>query len=203
MKTLIIKYLPRGERSHTKKLLDAFLEEAKGQDIEILDIAENLPDMFNPVSLIGYLQRNYGGQKLSDAEAKSLARMDEMTAQLKLADIVVLATPMYNFSLPAAVKAWFDSVMLKGETWDMSPDGYKGLMTGKKALILMASGGVYEGDMSSWEHAMSLAKIEFQFMGFDEVKGLTISGANMDAKKLPEKVEKGKAEIKKIVEEWY
>jgi FMN-dependent NADH-azoreductase len=128
--------------------------------------------------------------------------MDRMTAQVKRADIVVLAFPMYNFSLPAAVKAWFDSVMQKGETWTGADGGYRGLMQGKKALILMASGGAYNGKMASWEHAVSLAKVEFTFMGFDEVKAVTAEDLNRDPDGAERRLAAAQERVRLLAREW-
>jgi len=102
-----------------------------------------------------------------------------MTDQLKSADVVVVAYPMNNFSMPAPVKAWFDSVMLKGQTWYAKDGSYIGLMNGKKAIAIVTSGGIYEKEpMASWEHALSLTKIEFQFMGYSDVRGILAGGMN-------------------------
>ncbi|MFH1850373.1 MAG: NAD(P)H-dependent oxidoreductase [archaeon] len=202
MKTLIVSYLPRGARSHTKKLRDAFLENMDSEEIEYLDLMEDVPDLFMSDSVMAYIKRNYLGEELSVKEKKAMAKMDRMTRQLKKADVVVLATPMYNFSFPAAVKAWFDSVMLKGETWDAGKGGYIGMMKGKKALLLMASGGAYDKESSSYEHAVSLAKVEFGFMGFTDVRAVTAEGMNM----VPDKdkvISDAQEEVRRIVKEWY
>jgi FMN-dependent NADH-azoreductase len=203
MKTLIVSYLPRGERSHTKKLLDTFLAETGDTHIEHLDLLENLPDVFLPENLGAYIKRSYLGETLTPEELRSMACMDRLTAQLKSADIVVLATPMHNFSLPAVVKAYFDAVMLKGETWEAGPSGYFGLMKGKKALVLMASGGIYEGQMASWEHGMSLARTEFSFMGFEDIRHAWIAGVNMMPDKVDQLVEKAREDLREIIREWY
>lgn len=169
LKILVVKYLPRGDRSNTKALLDAFLDAVRGKaQLEELDLGLELPDFFTPERLAAYLERDYGGKKLGPEQAAEMAKMDRMTEQLRRNDAVVLATPMQNFTLPAPVKAWFDSVMLKGKTWDLGAKGYLGLMKGKRALVLYSSGGVYAG--SSWaayDHLTELAKVEFGFMGYE------------------------------------
>jgi len=111
-------------------------------------------------------------QPLTANQEQSLASMHGLCTQLKSADVVVLAFPMYNFSMPGAIKAWFDSVLHVGETVDPSGGDYKGLMGGKKALVLVAAGGIYsEGNGKgpffgpTWEYAVSLAKLEFTFIG--------------------------------------
>lgn len=201
MKTLIVSYIPRGERSHTKKLLDAFTEKVK--DFEHLDLTKDVPDFFLQGNLMSYINRNYLGKDLNDDEKKSLAKMDMMAAQIKNADIVVLAYPMYNFSLPAIVKAWFDSILLKGETWDLGDKGYSGLLKGKKALTLMASGGIYDGDSKSWDHATPLTELLFKFMGFEEIKNVKVAGINMTPDKVEDLEKKGQEKVRKIVNVWY
>lgn len=201
MKTLIISYLPRGERSHTKKLLDRFIERADGQEIEHLDLLEELPDVFLAENLGSYVKRNYLGETLTEQESSGLARMDRMTQQLKGADRLVLAFPMHNFSFPAVVKAWFDSVMQKGETWTVGENGYEPLLTGRKALVLLSSGGLYEGDTAPYEHAASLAQVELGFMGF-ETQVVAAGGMNL----LPnpeEVVQARQAEVESIANEWF
>jgi len=203
MKTLVINYTPRGEFSYSKKLLDSFLSQVKNSEVEILDLTKDVPDLFMPENLSAYIERNFMGQELSPEQEKTLSKMDRMLKQFQSADIVVLATPMYNFSLPATVKAWFDSAIFAGQTFKMSNKGVEGLMKGKKALVLMASGAVYEGKMAAMDHAMSLSKAEFQFMGFDEVLDVTVQGTNSRPDKMDQVVEEGKGKIKEIISKWY
>ena len=203
MKALVVTYVPRGERSRTKQLSDyaqALLKSRK-VSINILDIAKDIPDLFTPKRLAAYYSRNYAGGKLSPQEKALLKKMDAMTRQLKAADLVIVAYPMHNFSQPAVVKAWFDSVMQKGETWDMAQGGYVGLLKGKKALVLSSSGGVYEGDLAYLDHSASLSQIHLGFMGF-EAKAVTAAGINRYPEKEQEILSGAKAKIKAILSAW-
>ncbi len=212
MKTLIVKYLPN-KRSCTQKLLDAFLENVIDSEIEQLDLCQDVPDLFSPEALESYFGRIIGAIP-RDRPVPALAKMDRMTAQLKSADVVVLVTPIYNFSLPATVKAWFDSVMLQGETFKPNPKGaFLGLMTGKRALALMTAFGTYsigDGTVGSlfgptYEHGMTLAKLEFKFMGFSDIRGVLGEGIS------PSKTEEAKVLLldkaveltRTISQEWY
>jgi FMN-dependent NADH-azoreductase len=204
MKTLLVKYTPREERSNSKKLLDAFRNEIKNSEIEILDLCVDVPDLFNVQSMTAYIRRSYLKEELLVEQKITLDKMDRMTQQLKSSDIVVVAFPMHNFSMPASVKAWFDSVMLKGQTWDNSDGKYFGLLKEKKALIIISSGGLYTKEpMISWEHAMSLAKIEFQFMGFSDIRGILAEGMNAGNEIQSENMLKSMDQIKKISQDWY
>ena len=204
MKTLLVKYTPRNERSSTKKLLDAFREKIQNSEIEELDLSSDVPDMFLTENLTAYLQRNYLGQNLTPEQKKLMSKMDRMTEQLKSADIVVVAFPMNNFSMPAPVKAWFDSVMLKGQTWDVKDGSFVGLMNGKKALAIVTSGGFYsKGPMVVWEHALSLTKIEFQFMGYTDVQGLLAEGMNAEDEVQSANLKKSIEHVQSIAQKWY
>ena len=204
MKTLLVKYTPREERSTSKKLLDAFRNEIKNSQIEVLDLCIDVPDMFDVESMSAYIRRNYLKENLSDEQNKILKKMDSMTQQIRSADIVVVAFPMHNFSTPAPVKAWFDSVMLKGQTWDASDGKYFGLMEGKKALILVSTGGIYTKEpMINWEHAVSLAKLEFKFMGFSDIRAILNEGMNAGDQVQSENLGKSINTVRKIAKEWY
>jgi FMN-dependent NADH-azoreductase len=169
--------------SRSKALLDAFRHEIKNSDVEELDLCTDVPDLFTPERMEAFYARYIVGTATRDTPMFLLAKMDRMTAQLRSADIVVLAFPMHNFSLPAPVKAWFDSVIRGGETFDRQDGNYVGLMAGKRAVVLVAAGGTYRSGSGvgpwfgpAWEHAVRLAELEFRFMGFSEIHGVLAEG---------------------------
>jgi FMN-dependent NADH-azoreductase len=205
MKTLIVKYIPRNERSNTKKLLDAFREEIRNSDVEELDLLDDVPDMFVDNNLLAYINRNFLGQELLPEEEKLLSKMDGMAAQLKSADIVVVAFPMYNFSMPAIVKAWFDSVIQKGVTFGNRNDGQMIVSNaGKKALTLISSGGVYSNEpFSGREHALSLSILEFQYMEYSDVRGVLAEGMAMNEEVKQTNLNKSIRQVRAIAREWY
>lgn len=205
MKTLIVKYIPRNERSNTKKLLDAVREEISISDVEELDLSDDVPDMFVGNNLLAYIKRNFREIELLPEEEKLLSKMDRMAAQLKSADIVVVAFPMYNFSMPAIVKAWFDSVIQKGVTFGERNDGQMVISNaGKKALTLISSGGVYSNEsFSGREHALSLSILEFQFMGYSDVRGILAEGMAMNEELKQTNLNKSIRQVRAIAREWY
>ncbi|MDN3644983.1 NAD(P)H-dependent oxidoreductase [Pontixanthobacter aestiaquae] len=87
-------------------------------------------------------------------QQKLAAIADELIDELKAADTIVFGVPIYNFSVPATVKAWADLVARAGTTFAYTPDGPKGLLEGKKAYIAVASGGTPVGSdidfMTPW-----------------------------------------------------
>lgn len=200
MKALIVSYCPRGERSRTKQLADHAVGLLKAQKIsvEVQDLAHNIPDLLTPERLASYYRRNYMGETPGQDDLAQLRRMDQMTDQLMSADLLVLAYPMYNFSQPAIVKAWIDSVMQKGRTWDLVPGGYCGLMKGKKALVITTSGGAYDGELAFLEHSASLSRVVLGFMGYDTVV-VAGAGINRDPQMEGEIMARARTEIQEAL----
>jgi FMN-dependent NADH-azoreductase len=206
MKTLIVKYIPRNEQSNTKKLLDAFREEISIPDVEELDLLDDVPDMLLDNNLLAHINRNILGLELLPVEEKLLSKMDRMAAQLKSADVVVVAFPMYNFSMPAIVKAWFDSVIQKGITFGERKDDHMVISNaGKKALTLISSGGVYSNESLSLrrEHALSLSILEFQFLGYSDVRGVLAEGMAKEEEIKQTNLNKSINQVRTIAKEWY
>lgn len=201
MKTLIVKYLPTGSNSNTKKLLDVFLEEATNQEIETLDLLKEQAPIFNEDSIQAYYKRNYGGLKLEANEAKLLEKNDKLIAQLKAADLIVFAYPMHNFGIPAAVKAYLDAVIFNGETFEAG----KKLMAGKKVLTLFTAGGIYSEevfnfDYPNWNTIALQSKAMYSFMGFDEIQ--TIGTSLRDTTTYEVKIAEVRNKLKTIIKNW-
>lgn len=202
-KTLIISYTPR-DNSNTKKMLDFFTESNKEKTkITFVDLAEEAPDLLLKENLNLYVNRNFGGVELSDEQEKVLAKNDEMMQQLLDADFVVLASPMYNFSIPAPVKAWFDAVIQAGKTFTYTETGIKGLCENTKALILMTSGSDFEMEpYKSVNFATPLLITSFDFLGIS-AQAINKFGMIQYADRSEQMIEEAKEEIKVVSEKWY
>ena len=81
----------------------------------------------------------------SAADAETLALSDTLVAELEAADTIVIGTPLYNFGVPASLKAWMDLVARPRKTFSYTPDGPVGHLAGKKAIVVVSSGGVPVG----------------------------------------------------------
>jgi FMN-dependent NADH-azoreductase len=131
--------------------------------------------------------------------------MDRMAAQLTSADIVVVAFPMYNCSMPAIVKAWFDSVIQQGVTFGKANDGQRIISNaGKKALTLVSCGSVYSNEsFPCREHTLSLSNLEFQYMGYSDVRGILAEGMAMNEEVKQTNLNKSIRQVRAIAREWY
>ncbi len=115
------------------------------------------------------LKRNFGHAELSEEEQSKVANADVLVEQLQSADNLLIAFPMYNFSVPATVKAWIDAITQLGKTFSVREDGsYKGLCEGKHALILNTTGADFgEEPMKSMNFATPLVAACMSFVGIN------------------------------------
>jgi FMN-dependent NADH-azoreductase len=112
---------------------------------------------------------------------RALALSDELVSEVVEADEIILATPMYNFAVPAALKAWLDHVVRAGKTFRYTAAGTpEGLLAGrnKKVLAIIASGGGYaEGSgLSALDHEVPYLRFIFGFMGVTDVRFIQAGG---------------------------
>ncbi len=176
MKTLVVRYLPAGEYSKTKQILDAFLDSLEDSAVETLDLAEAPPEVFTPARFTAYVVRNFQGKPLDAAQAAELAPADALVEQVKRADRIILAYPMHNFGLPAAVKAWFDAIIQAGVTFTYGANGPMGMLDGKRAVVLTSSGSRYDGDGASLDHSTPLSRQLLNFIGIADVEIIAAEG---------------------------
>lgn len=202
-KTLIVSYTPR-EGSNTKRMVDCFIDHNKSKtEITFLELSNTPPDLLLKENLNLYVNRNFGGVVLTDAEEKVLSKNDKMMQQLLDADFVVLACPMYNFSVPATVKAWLDAVIQAGKTFTYTDTGIKGLCENKKALVLMTSGSDFsKAPYNAMNYATPLLLTSFGFMGI-EAEAINAFGQVEYADKAEELFTTAKAEIEQLSNKWY
>ncbi len=102
---------------------------------------------------------------------------DTLIDELRQADVIVLGLPMYNFGVPSTLKAYFDHVARSGQTFSYTEKGPKGLLTGKKAYVFAARGGVYAGTPLDTQTAY--VRDFLRFIGVDDVEFIYAEGLAM------------------------
>jgi FMN-dependent NADH-azoreductase len=138
---LVVEASPRGDRSISRNLTRRFVAKWRSAHPNGEIVERDLMQTDLPFVTAPWLQAYFTPPEQHSAEMKAALRMsDELVAELIATDHLVIATPVYNYNVPAALKAWVDHIVRKGLT--LGIDG-KGLVTGKKATVLLASGGVY------------------------------------------------------------
>lgn len=177
-------------RSLGKRLVER-LAENQGAKVVTRDLAKNdLPyidaERF-AADLAPYAERS--------PEQRDLAKVaDELIEELQEADTIVFSVPVYNFSVPATVKAWADLVARAGTTFRYTENGPEGLLTGKKVYITAASGGTAMGSeidfMSPW------LKFFLGFLGMTDVELVAADGIMGEGGE--EKIAEAHQEVEKL-----
>ncbi|WP_439118536.1 FMN-dependent NADH-azoreductase [Marivita sp.] len=111
----------------------------------------------------------------TDTQRETLALSDTLIAELKAADTIVIGAPIYNFGIPATLKTWVDLIARAGITFKYSETGPQGLLTGKRAIVAITSGGTQVGseiDFASGylRHVLGFIRItDVQFVAADQL----------------------------------
>jgi FMN-dependent NADH-azoreductase len=111
-----------------------------------------------------------------DAQRSELAQSDLLVQELQDADILVLGVPVYNFGVPAALKAWIDMVARARKTFRYTTNGPEGLLRGKKAYLIVASGGVPVD--SPMDFATPYMRHALKFIGINDVEVIAAAQIN-------------------------
>jgi FMN-dependent NADH-azoreductase len=136
---LAIEVSPRHQFSTSRKLTALFIDQWKathpGAAVVVRDLVRTPPPFVDLAWIGGAFTPR---EQHSPENAAAIKISDDLVAELKAADHIVIGTPMFNFSIPAVLKAYIDQIVRVGVT--VSPDNV-GLLTGKKATVILASGG--------------------------------------------------------------
>lgn len=190
-RVLVIESSARQQGSISRELTQQFI--AKWQaahpadQIQVRDLASEPVPHLDATLLGGWMTPS---EQQSEAEKAALARSNQLTDELLAADVLVLAAPMYNFAIPSTLKAWLDHVLRAGVTFKYTETGPQGLLTGKRAFVLTARGGIYAG--SGLDHQEPYLRQALAFIGIHDVQFIHAEGLNMGA----EFSEKGLAQAK-------
>lgn len=186
-----------GEHSNSRQIALKLIERIKAADpsakVTERDTNEALVSAITGETVAAYYTP---AEDRSDAQKEVIAASDKMVAELLDADIVVIGAPMYNFSVPSTLKAWVDLIARVGVTFNYTENGPVGLVEGKKAYIVAATGGVPVN--SPADFATPYLKQVLAFIGITDVEVVEASGfgvnaeeamakaiANVEAAKLP------------------
>lgn len=168
LRVLRVDASARLEESVTRQLADLMLRELDeripGLAVVRRDVAAGLPFVD-----AAWVSANLSEPDARDAaQRQALALSDELVAEVMAADVLVIATPIYNFSVPASLKAWIDQVARARLTFRYTEHGPQGLLSGKKAYVLAATGGTEVG--GAIDFATPWLKFVLGFLGITDVE---------------------------------
>lgn len=120
----------------------------------------------------------------AEAEAwKQAAHLsDALTDELLSSDLLIIACPMWNFGIPSSLKAWVDHVVRAGKTFNYAGAGVEGLAKGKRAILVLASGGVFtQGPWKAWDTVEPYLRQILGFIGIEDVQTVRAEGMLVSA----------------------
>lgn len=151
-------------RALTKDLIAALGDRYGNVETVRRDLASGMPFVDE-----GWIEANFTPEDTRTAlQREALAYSDELVNELKNADVVVIGVPVYNFSIPAALKAWIDMISRARLTFRYTENGPRGLLEGKKAYLVVATGGVPVG--SPMDFATPYLQHALAFVGITDVQ---------------------------------
>jgi FMN-dependent NADH-azoreductase len=200
-KLLYITANPKGlEKSKGLQIGEAFIQtfHEENPEIEITrkdlfqsDFAHMDADLvFARGKLAGY---GYTMDQLSEPERVKISKMHEVANEFIGYDYYVFVSPMWNLNSPAVLKAYIDNLFVSGKTFAHTPEGPKGLLSGKRAIHIQTRGGAYTGTpMAALESGDRYLRIAMNFLGIEMMDTVVAEGFDLNPKKTPELVEAAK-----------
>jgi FMN-dependent NADH-azoreductase len=182
MPTLLkIDVSPRGDYSISRKLGNRFATEWQSNHVGGEIVVRDLATTKIPFVDLPWIAGAFTAPDTHTAEHKAALKLsDEFIAELLAADEIVISTPMYNFNVPAALKAWIDHIVRLNKTFSFGPEGLKGLAAGKKLTVIIASGSEYTSGapMESFNLEGPYFRVIFGFIGITDLTIVHAGGTN-------------------------
>lgn len=168
MKILHIDSSILGEQSISRKLAATFIERLNKADhqneITYRDIVKDPINHLTGEIAAGFRNLNIN---ISDENVvKEHQLSDELVAEFLNSELIIISAPMYNFSIPTQLKAWFDRIAQVGKTFKYTENGPVGLSEGRKVVILSARGGFYSKEPLSYGLSRKIHHSFFQFFRY-------------------------------------
>ncbi len=178
-KVLYIQASPRGQRSSSIQVADAFVQAYKAKNpadkIETLNLfTANLPS-FDGLTIQGKYNIMHG-REFSPEQKKAWDAVVKIIEHFKSFDKYVLAVPMWNFGIPYRLKHYLDLIIQPTYTFNVSDKGYEGLVKGKPVFVAYARGGSYAKGSPTEAYDMQTKYLELAlgFIGFTNIQSILV-----------------------------
>jgi FMN-dependent NADH-azoreductase len=177
-KVLLVTSSPRGAASHSTQIARSLVDQLTSGDAQSTVVVRDL--FKDPLPHIGegfVTGRDTPPEKRTAAQKIAIERSEELIGELFAADVIVIASGMVNFGIPSTLKTYIDHVVRAGITFRYSANGPEGLLKGKKAFLVHASGGIYsQGPAQAANFQDTYLKHVLGFIGITDVELITIEG---------------------------
>jgi FMN-dependent NADH-azoreductase len=204
-KVLVITASPRGERSVSRKLtLDFAHNWAKKNSKETVllrDVGHHpVPHVTEP-----WVVGAFAPADAQTPESKAaIAVSDQLVDEFLSADRYIFGVPMYNLNIPSTFKAYIDQIVRAGKTFAVGPNGYEGLVKGKKAIFITSSGGsfVQGSPFAAYNFQEPYLRAIFGFMGVTDVQFVVADSMNQGEESAKASREKAENTLNELANTW-
>ena len=197
---LYVNSSPRGSASFSNRVATRVIRELRAANpqtrVTVRDIAQDpLPHIDQDFVAA---TRSADGPR-TEKQRAIVAQSDALVDELLAADIIVIAAPMINFSVATTLKSWFDYIARAGRTFSYSEAGPKGLVTGKRVIVVSASGGIYSGENAGFDFQVPWLRNMLGFLGMTDVEVIRIEGTAFGPEAADKALERATAQAHDLV----
>ncbi|KFJ41891.1 NAD(P)H-dependent oxidoreductase [Francisella philomiragia] len=174
-KILHIRSSIKEENSVSRKIGDDLISHFKSTDkvkVSERDLVDNSVEHINPDFINAMANNNQD----------RLATSNKLIEELFENDIIVIESPMYNFSIPSTLKSWIDNIMIARKTFLYTANGPEGLVKNKKAILVLSKGNIYsEGAAKPLDFQENYLKTILNFIGINDITVICAEGVDLNA----------------------
>jgi len=182
MNVLHIDSSPLGDRSISRhlsgRIVAGLVQRFPDAVVVRRDVATDPPAHANAdiIDIVRYKK----DEDLSADQLREKALANKLIGEMEAADVIVIGSPMYNFTVSTQLKAWIDRVCQSGRTFKYTPDGPVGFLTGRRAIVAASRGGLYSaGKFAHRDFQIPYLREILAFMGITDVSFVTAERVNV------------------------
>ena len=191
-KILHIRSSIKEENSVSRKIGDDLISHFKSTDkvkVSERDLIDNSVEHINPDFINAMANNNQD----------RLATSNKLIEELFENDIIVIESPMYNFSIPSTLKSWIDNIMIARKTFLYTQNGPEGLVKNKKAILVLSKGNIYsEGAAKPLDFQENYLKTILNFIGINDITVICAEGVDLNAEIREKSLKQVEQQIKNL-----
>ncbi|HCG6616527.1 TPA: FMN-dependent NADH-azoreductase [Vibrio parahaemolyticus] len=172
-RVLALKSSILGDYSQSNKLVEDFIKNVDQDKLTVRDLVAN------PLPVLDFAVATAlrATEALSQEQQVVVDLSDTLIEEVKAADTLVIAAPMYNFTIPTQLKNWIDLIARAGVTFNYTENGVQGLIEGKKAIVVTTRGGIHKD--SPTDNVTPYLRTVLGFVGITDVEFVYAEALNM------------------------
>lgn len=194
---LLITSSLNGQESKSTALAEHHVEELRRAmpHIEVTrrDLAADAPSHLDAATFQAFVTPD---EERTEEQRERLRWSDAAIAEMKAAEVIVLAAPMYNFGVPSTLKTWMDHVARAGITFRYTANGPEGLLTGKRAVVVSTRGGSYVG--TPMDTQTPFVKTFLGFLGIEDVEFVHAEGLAMGEEQAAQAMDNAQQDLQRL-----